>query len=63
MKNHLTGDTSDEVVDLKSMTREAGPAQAEAMSLWQRCTEKVRDWLVQAERRVTEGFRVPPSGG
>ena len=63
MRNHLTDGTSNEVIDLKSMTGEVEPAQAEAISLWIRCTEKIRDWLVRAERRVTEGFRVPPNGG
>lgn len=38
-------------------------AQPEAESLWQRSKQAVCLWLGWAERRVTEGFRVPPGGG
>lgn len=63
MKKHLTGCTSDEAVCFKSSKGETEPVQAEAISLWRRPREKIRDWLFGAERRVTKGFRVPPNGG
>lgn len=63
MKNYLTDCTSDEAIDLTSIKGGAESAQAEVSSLWQRSKEKVSDWLVRAERRVTNGFRVPPNGG
>ena len=38
-------------------------AQPKPESLWQRRKQAMCVWLERAERRVTEGFRVPPGGG
>lgn len=40
----------------------AAPAP-DAMGRWARCKAKICGWLEQAQKRVDEGFRVPPGGG
>lgn len=63
MQNHPTDSERDKAIDSKAKTVVPESAQVQADSLCQRYRDKAHAWLVRAEKRVTEGFRVPPGGG
>ncbi len=54
-----------DLLDMPYLSAGAGgdDVLAESGRWWQRCQQAVSAWLERAERRVTEGFRVPPGGG
>ena len=67
MKNQTTDGKSAELHLPNTLNTSSDECDADtrlaADSLWQRSKQVVCAWLERAERRVTEGFRMPPDGG